>query len=113
MELDVVFVGTSGSVPTARRGAPSVLVRRGGDRFLVDCGEGPQRQLLRSTVGLVDVLEGSGLCKSKGDARRQIAQGAVRLGAGRDDRVEDPYLQLTEETVVWKGKKNCVRVVTG
>jgi ribonuclease Z len=55
VELDVVFVGTSGSVPTARRGAPSVLVRRGGDRFLVDCGEGTQRQLLRSTVGLVDV----------------------------------------------------------
>ncbi len=55
MELDVVFVGTSGSVPTARRGAPAILVRRGGDRFLVDCGEGTQRQLLRSTVGLVDV----------------------------------------------------------
>ena len=55
MEFDVVFVGTSGSVPTARRGAPSILVRRGGDRFLVDCGEGTQRQLLRSSVGLVDV----------------------------------------------------------
>jgi len=55
VELDVVFIGTSGSVPTARRGAPAILVRRGGDRFLVDCGEGTQRQLLRSTVGLVDV----------------------------------------------------------
>lgn len=51
----MVFVGTSGSVPTARRGAPSILVRRGGDRWLVDCGEGTQRQLLRSTVGLIDV----------------------------------------------------------
>jgi ribonuclease Z len=57
VEFDVVFVGTSGSVPTARRGTPSILVRRGGDRFLVDCGEGTQRQLLRSSVGLVDVPE--------------------------------------------------------
>lgn len=57
MEFDVVFVGTSGSVPTARRGAPAILVRRGGDRFLVDCGEGTQRQLLRSAVGLLDVPE--------------------------------------------------------
>ena len=63
-------------------------------------------------AGLVDVLEQSGLCKSRGDARRQIAQGAVRLGAGRDVRVEDPHLELTEETVVWRGKKNCVRVVS-
>jgi tyrosyl-tRNA synthetase len=62
-------------------------------------------------VGLIDVLEQSGLCKSRGDARRQVAQGAVRLGAGRDIRVSDANLELTEETVVWRGKKNCVRVV--
>ncbi|MDP6934300.1 MAG: S4 domain-containing protein, partial [Myxococcota bacterium] len=64
-------------------------------------------------VGLVDVLADSGLCRSRGDARRQITQGAVRLGAGRDVRVEDAHLQITEETVVWKGKKTCVRVVAG
>lgn len=62
-------------------------------------------------VGLLDVLADGGLCKSRGDARRQIAQGAVRLGAGRETRVEDPHLELTEETVVWRGKKTCVRVV--
>ena len=55
MEFDVVFVGTSGSVPTARRATPAVLIRRGGDCFLVDCGEGTQRQLLRSSIGLIDV----------------------------------------------------------
>ena len=41
-------------MPGARRGLPAVLVRRGGDRLLFDCGEGTQRQLVRS-VGLVDV----------------------------------------------------------
>ena len=54
MDLSLFFAGTAGSIPTARRGLPAVLVRAGGDRLLVDCGEGPQRQLLRS-VGLPDV----------------------------------------------------------
>jgi ribonuclease Z len=54
MDLDVLFVGTAGSAPTARRALPATLVRRGGDRLLFDCGEGTQRQLLRS-VGLFDV----------------------------------------------------------
>jgi ribonuclease Z len=54
MDLSLFFAGTAGSVPTARRGMPALLVRRGGDRLLFDCGEGTQRQLLRS-VGLPDV----------------------------------------------------------
>ena len=48
------FAGTGGSAPTARRAEPAVLVRAGGDRLLFDCGEGTQRQLLRS-VGLPDL----------------------------------------------------------
>jgi ribonuclease Z len=57
VDLDVVFLGTSASAPTARRGTASHLVRRGGDRLLFDCGEGTQRQLLRSSIGLVDLEE--------------------------------------------------------
>jgi ribonuclease Z len=55
VDLSVLFLGTAGAAPSAHRGAPGHLVRRGGDRILVDCGEGTQRQLLRSGVGLVDV----------------------------------------------------------
>jgi ribonuclease Z len=55
VDLDVVFLGTAGSTPTARRAPAATLIRRGGDRILLDCGEGTQRQLLRSQVGLVDV----------------------------------------------------------
>ena len=51
-----MFIGTAGSAPTARRGLPAILVRRGGDRLLFDCGEGTQRQLLRS-IGLIDLEE--------------------------------------------------------
>jgi ribonuclease Z len=56
LELSVFFAGTAGSVPTARRGLPALLVRRGAERILVDCGEGTQRQLVAS-VGLSDLTE--------------------------------------------------------
>jgi ribonuclease Z len=56
MDLDVLFLGTAGSSPSPRRGLPATLVRRGGDRVLVDCGEGTQRQLMRS-VGLIELEE--------------------------------------------------------
>jgi ribonuclease Z len=57
VDLDVIFLGTAGSMPTARRAPSATLVRRGGERLLFDCGEGTQRQLLRSDVGLVDLHE--------------------------------------------------------
>ncbi len=49
MDLSVAFLGTGGPVPTALRGTASVLVTRGGDRLMFDCGEGTQRQLRLST----------------------------------------------------------------
>src|SRR5205085_6743908 len=55
VDLDLVFLGTSGSMPTAQRAPAALLVRRGGDKLLFDCAEGTQRQLLRSSVGLVDL----------------------------------------------------------
>ncbi|MHB8060978.1 MAG: MBL fold metallo-hydrolase, partial [Gaiellaceae bacterium] len=57
MDLDVVFLGTAGSMPTARRSPTALVVRRGGERLLFDCGEGSQRQFLCSTLGLVDLSE--------------------------------------------------------
>jgi ribonuclease Z len=57
VDLDLVFFGTSGSVPTAQRAPSALLVRRGSERLLFDCAEGTQRQMLRSTVGLVELRE--------------------------------------------------------
>jgi ribonuclease Z len=56
MDLSLFFAGTAASVPSARRGLPALLIRRGADRILFDCGEGTQRQLVRS-VGLTDVTD--------------------------------------------------------
>jgi ribonuclease Z len=57
VDLDLVFLGTSASMPTAQRAPAAILVRRGGERLLFDCAEGTQRQLQRSTVGLPDLEE--------------------------------------------------------
>ena len=57
VDLDLVFLGTAGSMPTARRSPTALLLRRGGDRLLIDCAEGTQRQLMRSNIGLVELRE--------------------------------------------------------
>jgi ribonuclease Z len=56
MDLSVAFLGTGGPVPSARRSTASVLVARGGERLLFDCGEGTQRQMQRS-IGLIQLDE--------------------------------------------------------
>jgi ribonuclease Z len=49
--FEVVFLGTSASAPSIHRGLPAQIVLAGEYRFLIDCGEGTQRQILRSGVG--------------------------------------------------------------
>ena len=50
--FEVIFLGTAAGVPSVERGLPALLVLHGARRFLVDCGEGTQRQLLKSGLGL-------------------------------------------------------------
>ena len=50
--FEVVFLGTAAGVPSVERGLPALLILHRGRRFLVDCGEGTQRQLLKSGLGL-------------------------------------------------------------
>src|SRR6516162_6128981 len=47
----LTFLGTSASVPSAERNHSGLLIEAGSQRILVDCGEGTQRQLLRSGAG--------------------------------------------------------------
>ncbi|MCB0882898.1 MAG: ribonuclease Z [Thermoleophilia bacterium] len=55
MDLWITFLGTAASVPSRARGTSATFVARGGARLLIDCGEGTQRQFLRSGLGLADV----------------------------------------------------------
>ncbi|GGL45959.1 ribonuclease Z [Halocalculus aciditolerans] len=51
MTLHATFLGTSGAVPTVNRNPSSLFVRREGDAFLFDAGEGTQRQMLKYGTG--------------------------------------------------------------
>jgi ribonuclease Z len=50
--LEVVFLGTAGSTPTARRSSPAIAIRRGSELILLDCGEGMQRQMVLAGIGM-------------------------------------------------------------
>jgi ribonuclease Z len=49
--IEVIFLGTSASAPSIQRGLSAQIVLYKNYRFLVDCGEGTQRQILHSGLG--------------------------------------------------------------
>jgi ribonuclease Z len=49
--FEIVFIGTSASAPSIRRGLSAQVVKHDAYRFLIDCGEGTQRQILQSGLG--------------------------------------------------------------
>ncbi|MCG2786726.1 MAG: ribonuclease Z [Anaerolineae bacterium] len=49
--FEILFLGTSASAPSARRGLSALIVKHNEHRFLIDCGEGTQRQILQSGIG--------------------------------------------------------------
>lgn len=51
MSVRVIFLGTAGSVPTTKRGMPSLVVQREGELLMFDCGEGTQRQMIKAGLG--------------------------------------------------------------
>ena len=50
--FEIVFLGTSASIPTPGRSLPATLVKHQGQRFLVDCGEGTQLRLMQANESL-------------------------------------------------------------
>ena len=49
--FEIVFLGTSASAPSVHRGLAAQVVMVKNHRYLIDCGEGTQRQILRSGIG--------------------------------------------------------------
>lgn len=49
--FEIIFLGTSASAPSVRRGLSAQVVQHDEYRFLIDCGEGTQRQILQSGIG--------------------------------------------------------------
>lgn len=51
MSLRITFLGTAASIPTSERALSAVAIKREGDLFLFDCGEGTQRQMIKAKIG--------------------------------------------------------------
>lgn len=49
--FEILFLGTSASAPSVKRGLSGQIVSHNEYRFLIDCGEGTQRQILQSGIG--------------------------------------------------------------
>jgi ribonuclease Z len=49
--FEVLFLGTSASAPSVKRGLSAQIVMHDEYRFLIDCGEGTQRQILQAGIG--------------------------------------------------------------
>ena len=55
--LQVYFLGTAGALPTPNRNPACIMIRRGSDSLLFDCGEGAQQQMMRARTGFtVDAI---------------------------------------------------------
>lgn len=49
--FEIIFLGTSASAPSIQRGLSAQVIKHNEHRFLIDCGEGTQRQILKSGIG--------------------------------------------------------------
>lgn len=55
--FEILFLGTSASAPSAKRGLSAQIIKHDEYRFLVDCGEGTQRQILQSGTGFKNLTK--------------------------------------------------------
>jgi ribonuclease Z len=51
LELKIVFLGTSGSMPTQNRSSSSIVIRKDAEIIMLDCGEGTQRRMVEARLG--------------------------------------------------------------
>jgi len=51
LSLRITFLGTAASIPTSNRALSAVALKREGELFLFDCGEGTQRQMIKAKIG--------------------------------------------------------------
>ena len=55
--MEIVFLGTGGSFPSPQRGVSSVALKTHGEVLLFDCGEGTQRQMMRSSLSFMGITK--------------------------------------------------------
>ncbi len=115
--FDLIFLGTSASTPSAYRGLSSHMLLYRQYRFLIDCGEGTQRQILRSGLGFkglnrillthghLDHILGLGGLLSTLGRWEALSQIEIYGGQATLDRVADLIYR-----VVWRGHRPPVEI---
>jgi len=76
--FEILFLGTSASAPSAKRGLSAQIVKHNEYRFLIDCGEGTQRQILQSGTGfknLTRILLTHGTATGRAEGERLLQEG--------------------------------------
>ena len=115
--FELIFLGTSASAPSIHRGLSAHVVLYNEYRFLIDCGEGTQRQLLKSGLGFkrldkilithghLDHILGLGGLASTFSRWEAIDEVEIYAGAWALDRIKDLLLG-----VVLRGANPSLRI---
>ncbi len=104
--FELTFLGTAASTPAPKRGLPSMVITHDEYRFMVDCGEGTQRQLLNSGLGFrrlehifithphLDHILGIGGILSTFAQWETLDQISIYGGKSALDRIEDLLFRI-------------------
>ncbi len=84
--FELVFLGTSASAPSVQRGLSAAMLLQREYRFLIDCGEGTQRQILRSGLGFKRLER---VLLTHGHLDHILGLGGLASTFGRWDAIEE------------------------
>ena len=96
------------------RGAAKALFSAGGDSAHIPTFTVEDKEFKEGRIGVIELLTLTGLCTSKGDARRNIEQGGVEAAG---ERVKDISMSFSREDLqgngilLKRGKKKFFRIV--
>jgi ribonuclease Z len=106
--FELVFLGTSASAPSVQRGLSSAMVLYGPYRFLIDCGEGTQRQILRSGLGFKRLDR---ILLTHGHLDHVLGLGGLASTFGRWEAIDE--MQIYGGTWALQRVRDLMRVVFG
>ena len=106
--FELVFLGTSASAPSVHRGLSAAMMLHREYRFLIDCGEGTQRQILRSGLGFKRLDR---ILLTHGHLDHILGLGGLASTFGRWEAIDE--MQIYGEAWALQRVRDLMRVVFG